>query len=230
MAAEASEIHNTSAAPKDGAIENPLGANARGNSLATSLVVAGAVAASLAWAHTRGDAAMPGFWAVALFLVVIAQQDTHRRKIPNWASGCGLLAAIALQSWQLGVSGLTAALIGIVVPFALLFAPYAARLVGAGDVKAFMVLGGFWGVQAVLGIAAWTVLVAGVMGFALVIMRGELIAYFRRWGRMARMAVMGGGARYEAPGEQDAASIGLPVGTAIGFATAVHLILGAPWQ
>jgi prepilin peptidase CpaA len=226
MTADTSQIQDTSA-PQP--IDNPLGARAHGDSLATSLAVAAAVATSLGWASLHSDLATPSLWIAMIFLVTIAQQDTRRRKIPNWATGAGLLAALGCQLWLAGLGGLGDALIGIAVPFVLLLGPFAARLVGAGDVKAIMVLGGLWGVTAVLSVTVWTVLVTGLMGLVLVVIRGELIGYLRRWGRMIGLAVMGGGVRYEAPGEQEAAAIGLPVGTAIGFASAVHLVLGAPW-
>jgi Flp pilus assembly protein protease CpaA len=230
MTADATNINEADISPDSQAIQNPLGAAARGQSLATSVVVATLVAGGLGFAHERAGAEVPGFWAVAAFLVVIAQQDTWRRKIPNWATGCGLLGALALHGWQAGLAGIGTALLGIAAPFVLLLAPFAARVVGAGDVKAMMVLGGFWGVSAALGIMVWTVVVTGVAALALVTIRGELIDWFRRWGRMIRRALLGGGLRYEPPGVHEAAAIGLPVGTAIGLAVAVYLILGAPWQ
>jgi Flp pilus assembly protein protease CpaA len=229
MTADATNIDQADVSPCPQAIDGPVAAATHGQSLATSLVVAALVAAGLGFAYERTGAAVPGFWAVALFLVVIAQQDTQRRKIPNWATGCGMLAALALHGWQSGLGGLGTALLGIAVPFALLLAPFAARMVGAGDVKAMMVLGGFWGVSAALGILVWTVVVTGIAAIALVTYRGELIGWFRRWGRMIGLAMMGGGARYVPPGEHEAAAVGLPVGTAIGLAVSVQLILGAPW-
>ncbi|MBW2696654.1 MAG: prepilin peptidase [Deltaproteobacteria bacterium] len=202
----------------------------RAGSLTSSLLVAAGIGAALVMAHSHATQPVPAFWLAAVFLVVIAQQDAWRRRIPNWSIGVGLLAALAWHGWQGGIVGAGLALAGIAVPFVLLLAPFAVRAVGAGDVKAFMVLGGLWGVSTVLSVIVWSVAVAGVMAVAYVAARGELRAFIRRWGTMLTAPLYGGGLRYVAPTPEEAAAGGLPLGIAIGVAAAAHLLFGGPWQ
>ena len=76
----------------------------------------------------------------------------------------GFLGVVVLATTV--AAGVLPALAGLALPFALLLAPYAARAVGAGDVKAFMVIGGLWGVSTVLSIMAWSILTAGVVALS----------------------------------------------------------------
>jgi prepilin peptidase CpaA len=202
----------------------------QGNSLALSFGVATFVGVCLVWTYRSAPLPLPGFWLGAIFLTIIAQQDMWRRKIPNWATGSGLVLALAYHVWQSGSAGVLPALAGIALPFVLLLAPYAARAVGAGDVKAFMVIGGLWGVSTVLSIMAWSIIIAGVVALSLVTLRGELLLWLRRWGRMLAMPFIGGGLRYVPPRPEEAAARGLPLGTAIGVAATAHILFGGPWS
>jgi len=197
--------------------------------IASSVVIAAAVGGLLVWAHLRTAAPLPAFWLGALFLVVVTQQDVWRRKIPNWATGTGMLAGLAFHIWQGGLEGLLLSFAGIVLPLVLLFAVYAARVVGAGDVKALMVLGGLWGVPAVLSISVWTVFAAGAMGIVLLVARSETGAWLGRWGRMIRSPFVGDGFHYIAPEPGAAANFALPMATAIALASVAHLTFGGPW-
>jgi Flp pilus assembly protein protease CpaA len=197
--------------------------------IASSAVIAAAVGGLLVWAHLRTAAPLPAFWLGAIFLVVVTQQDVWRRKIPNWATGTGMLVGLGFHTWQGGVEELLISLAGIVLPLILLFAVYAAKVVGAGDVKALMVLGGLWGVPAVLSITVWTVFAAGAMGLVLLIARSETGAWLGRWGRMIRSPFVGDGFHYIAPESGAAARFPLPVATAIALASVAHLTFGGPW-
>jgi prepilin peptidase CpaA len=208
-----------------GPIAAPLGSEG----LAGSVCIAAAIGGLLVWAHGRTGEVLPAFWLGAVFLVVITQQDVWRRKIPNWATGTGMLGALAFHTWQSGLEGLVFSFAGIVVPLVLLFAVYAARVVGAGDVKALMVLGGLWGVPAVLSVTVWTVFAAGAMGLVLLFARSEAGAWLRRWGRMVRSPLVGDGFQYIAPAPGTAATFALPVATAIALASVAHLTFGGPW-
>jgi prepilin peptidase CpaA len=218
------------AAETAGPLGHPGVESAHEGSLAASLLVAAGVGASLVFAQMHASQTVPAFWLATVFLVVIAQQDALRRKIPNWSIGIGLLAALAWHGWHGGLAAAGLSLAGIILPFLLLLAPFAVRAVGAGDVKAFMVLGGFWGISALLSVLVWSVLVAGVMAVVYVGARGELGRWARRWGSMLAAPFHGGGLRYVAPAREEAAAGGLPLGIAIGVAAAAHLVFGGPWQ
>jgi Flp pilus assembly protein protease CpaA len=200
-----------------------------GQSLLISCGVALVIAGCLVLAHERAAESVPGFWGAAAFLVVIAQQDTLRRKIPNWATGLGLLAAVVYQLVMAGGHGLLLALLGALIPFVLLLGPYAVGVLGAGDVKAFMVLGALWGASASLHLIPWSILISGVMGGIFLLASGELFSWIHRWARILGSAFPPGGFRYDPPSPGSAAATGIPYGTAIGLAAAAYLTWGGLW-
>lgn len=200
-----------------------------GQSLALSCGVATLIGGCLVLAHQHAAASPPGFWGALAFLVVVAQQDTLRRKIPNWATGLGLLAAIAFQVTIAGGHGLLVALAGAAIPFVLLVGPYAVGVLGAGDVKAFMVLGALWGAVASLSLIPWSIFIAGGMSVLYLLARGELFAWIRRWAGILGAFGRGEGFRYVPPAPGSAAAVGMPYGTAIGLAAAAYLMWGGLW-
>jgi Flp pilus assembly protein protease CpaA len=201
-----------------------------GQPLALAVILAAAIGGFLLWADQRAQEPLAGFWLVWPFLVVIAQQDIQRRRIPNWATGTGLLLALGYHGVQAGLAGLLLAVVGAGLPLLLLFAAYAARIVGAGDIKALMVLGAAWGPSAVFSIIFWTLLLTGGLAIIVLTIRDDLAPWFRRWGRMLEGALRGRGLHYIAPQAGDAATLALPIGAMVALAAGTHLLWGGLWQ
>lgn len=57
----------------------------------------------------------------------------------------GLIVGLATNIYELGVKGIKLWGTGVITPLLLLFVLYAFRMIGAGDVKLFIVIGGFIG-------------------------------------------------------------------------------------
>jgi len=202
-----------------------------GNSLAMSIIAGALIAVSLV--ATRVFAAepfTPAFLGTLGFLVLTAQQDVRRRKIPNWLTGTGLLLALGHAAIVGGWAGLGAALLGAGIPFVILMAAYAGGLMGAGDVKALMALGALWGAWMVADLLVWSIVIGGVIGFLIVAFKGELGVYFRRWWGMIRFFFNTARINYIPPSTGEVAAGGLPFGLAIGLALAAHQIWGGPFQ
>jgi prepilin peptidase CpaA len=169
------------------------------------------------------------FWGTTAFLVLVAQQDAFQRKIPNWLTGPGLLLALGYNFGTSGLRGLELGLVGAATPFVLLLVFYAGRILGAGDIKAFMALGALWGAVITLKMLAWSTLVGGGIALTIVAVRGEIPAYARRWWNILKLSVIRRRIQYEPPAANEAAAGNLPFGIAIGLGVAAYQLWGWPW-
>ena len=167
-------------------------------------------------------------WAAAfLFFAVMSDMRFHR--IPNWLTLPALLVALLVSPWAGATSGPLEAAAGVALGFVLLVGPYALGGMGAGDVKALMVLGAWLGPEVTLGAAAWAVIAGGAFGLTLLALRGELIPFARRWRRILASALTLRRVAYEAPASGSAASGGIPFAAAIAVGLAVQWYGGSPW-
>jgi len=89
----------------------------------------------------------------AVFLFLAIAHDVHRQRIPNGLTLAAFVAALGLGAESGGLDGAVAALLGAGAAFAILVPPYALGVIGAGDVKAAMVLGAAFGAGPVVALA-----------------------------------------------------------------------------
>src|SRR5258707_516052 len=127
---------------------------------------------------------------VCAAMILAAVIDGWKLKVPNW-----LTLPLVLSGWLLGLlnnfgllteagfeGGIGAALAGTALGFVLLFPVYSIGGMGAGDVKMQMGFGSwvaaFYGYKDGLNIIWWSfvvaVLVGGVIGLAMIMLRGKL--------------------------------------------------------
>lgn len=92
----------------------------------------------------------------------MALVDLRTRRIPNWLILVGLLAGLGLA---LKTGDFLHPLQGLALAFAIGIVPFALRALGAGDVKAAMVVGLFVGPAAVLKIILATALGCGAISW-----------------------------------------------------------------
>ena len=92
--------------------------------------------------------------------------------------------------------------------FLLLFVPYAARGLGAGDVKATMVLGALWGPQILVAVLVWTAAISGLLATAVLLRNAG-----RRAGR---------------PAGVERRARGIPLAPAIGLGVIAYQLWGTP--
>jgi prepilin peptidase CpaA len=117
-------------------------------------------------------AADPRTATLVLALLVAAAIDCRSLRIPNWLTGCGVLLALALNTIPLSATrtGLLSALAGLGVGFALLLPAYAAKVLGAGDVKLMAMAGAFLGWPDTLPAVLFTLVAGGIFALAFAVM------------------------------------------------------------
>ena len=194
---------------------------------AIPFAIAVLVVGCLFW--TAQEKPLPALPWAAAFLFLAVEQDVRRLRIPNWLTFPSLLGAIALAAVTGGWEGAYASLAGAGFAFALLFVPFACRWLGAGDVKASMVLGALWGTELFLPVCWWMVVMGGLIAIGLVALRGGLLDLVSRWFRSLQITVITRQLTYCAPEATSAAGGGLPFAVAMGLGAVAFQIWGTPW-
>ena len=172
---------------------------------------------------------LPIFGWAAAFLFFAVASDLRFHRIPNLLTFPALLAALLASPWAGATSGPLEAVLGAALGFALLIGPYALGGMGAGDVKALMVLGAWIGPEATLGAAAWAVIAGGAFALIMLVLRGEIRAFARRWGRTLFNTLTSRRIAYEPPATGSLASGGIPFAAAIAVGLAAQWYGGSPW-
>jgi prepilin peptidase CpaA len=172
---------------------------------------------------------LPATGLTAAFLFVAVESDVRSLRIPNWLTFGGLAVALALAGVTRGSLGLADSALGAVVALAVLFVPFAVRWLGAGDVKAVMVLGALWGREYVLPTLFWMILVGGGLGLALIVVRGELRDMLSRWWRSLWITLSSRRVTFFAAPPGSAAGSGVPFAVAMGLGASIYQVRGFPW-
>ena len=219
-------IDTTAAAPLRA--ERPAATDRRARE-AGAVAIAALSAACLVWTSGK-EAPLPAIEWAAAFLFLAVQQDVRDLRIPNWLTFPALAAAIALGALHGGVAGAIHSLGGAGVALAIGFLPFALRWLGAGDVKAGMVLGALWGAGTFLGAFWWMLVTGGVLAVAFVAAQGGLRDLLGRWLRSAQASVMTRRLTYFRPTAGSAAAAGLPFAVAMALGAAAFQTWGTPWK
>ncbi len=210
------QVLNHHLAPRRG-IEVP------GVSHAVALLVSAALLAS------AQEAPLPALGGAAVFLMLAVEQDVRRMRIPNWLTLPALLGALGYAGFAGGLLGLGTALFGALTGFAILFVPFLLRWLGAGDVKAVMVLGALWGAPVLLPVLWWMVVAGGLLALAVLITRGGFLDLLARWRDSARITFATRSWTYFQPQAGSVAAGGVPFAVAIGLGAAAFQLWGTPW-
>lgn len=116
--------------------------------------------------------------AVCAISLAAVLTDVRTRRIPNGLIGTGLLLAFGFQLFQWGILGIVTFLGGAGLPILLLWGLYYFRMLGAGDLKLFAVLGGFLGSAEVIPCMVTAFLAGGICALGLMLARGNLLSRF----------------------------------------------------
>ncbi len=171
---------------------------------------------------------LPVFGWAAAFLFFAVASDVRFHRIPNWLTLPAFLAALIVSPWAGAAGGLPQSAAGAALGFALLIGPYALGGMGAGDVKALMVLGAWLGPEVTFGAAVWAVIAGGAFGITLLALRRELVSYAQRWSRILLSTLSLRRIAYEPPTVESIASGGIPFAAAIAVGLAIQWYGGSP--
>jgi prepilin peptidase CpaA len=218
------------------ALENPshAPAGARPNADAVgrealAIAVALLAAGGLVWIPGK-EAPLPALGWAAAFLLLAVHQDLRSLRIPNWLTFPALLGALVLGAVRGGLAGAGAALLGAGVALAIGFVPFALRWLGAGDVKAAMVLGALWGAETFAGVFWWMLVVGGLLAVAFVAAQGGLADLLARWLRSLQATLATRRLTYFRPAAGSAAAHGLPFAVAMALGAGAFQLWGTPWN
>ena len=102
--------------------------------------------------------------ALLLHLMAAVVTDFRRMKISNRLIASGLIWGFVLRFIGEGSTGIVHFLVNISIPVILLFLFFQLRVLGAGDIKLFSVVGGFVTTDRLLLVIAAAFLAGGVIG------------------------------------------------------------------
>lgn len=100
--------------------------------------------------------------------------DYKERRVPNWLNAVIAALGITVQCVWFGWSGLSTALLGILVGLTLLIVPWLAYMMGAGDVKLLAAAGAWFGPAYIF----WGFVIGAVVGGAVSLL---MITRAKRW-------------------------------------------------
>lgn len=106
---------------------------------------------------------------VLILLALISDVKTY--KIKNFLVLPFILIGLATNSFLEGFGGVSHYLLAAFLPLLLLLILFAARMLGAGDIKLFSAVGAIMGVRFVLYCMAYSFLSGGIIALALIILR-----------------------------------------------------------
>lgn len=123
---------------------------------------------------------MIGYWELTLALLIpgilyASWVDFAEKRVPNWLNATLLLAGIVLQGGYYGLSGLSTALLGAALGFALLIGPWLMHGMGAGDVKLMTAIGAWLGPWLTLLSFAAGAVIGGVAAVAMILSTGRAV-------------------------------------------------------
>ena len=199
---------------------------ATGKRTGISFLLSLATVGALVFSH--GGRPLPFLEWTAAFLLLAITFDLRDRRIPNLLTFPSLLVAFALAFHAGGGFLLRDSLLGAGLMFTLLFPAFAVRALGAGDVKALMVIGALWGPSMAIPALVWMAGAGALLALSRVALCGELKDLFSRWSMTVKLSVMSRQIQYIRPEVGSAASSGIPFALAMGVgAIAFQLSLSA---
>lgn len=101
---------------------------------------------------------------ILMILVSVATYtDIKENKIKNKHLCLFLILGLILSIIYGGIDGIKDSILGIIVPFVLLFLFFAFRMFGAGDIKLYCTIGSIMGLKFILNNIIYSFLLAGVI-------------------------------------------------------------------
>lgn len=117
---------------------------------------------------------------LVIITVISAYTDLKENKIRNKYLLPALVLGLVIAFIDNRFNGLIDSLKGVAIPFAILFIPYLLKLIGAGDVKLYCVIGAIMGYKFLVNNLFYTILTAGVFAVILLVFSKKTIQTIRK--------------------------------------------------
>jgi prepilin peptidase CpaA len=194
-----------------------------------ALTVSALVTTCFVWSASAMGTPLACTAGSAAFLAMAIITDVHSMRIPNALTFPAFGISLVCSLIQGGGPGLVAAVVGSGLALILFGSSFALGWMGAGDVKATMVLGSLWGAGDFVVAAWWMVVVGGVLAILLIGAHPrELVDLVSRWSKSFWYSIRLSRVVYLPP-EMNRSTKGLPFAVAMGLGAACAQIWGAPW-
>ncbi len=119
------------------------------------------------------------YWGVTCAILVpgvllASWIDYAQRRVPNWLNASIAAAGLICQTAFFGWTGFGAAMLGLLVGFAVLIVPWAMHGMGAGDVKLMAAIGAWFGPWMTLVSFAMGAAIGGVIAVIMILVGGRM--------------------------------------------------------
>lgn len=114
------------------------------------------------------------FLCIIFLLLAAVREDFKSYKIPNYLIVTGITASFVLHMAEHGFLSILFWVPGILLPFLLLFPLFVIRVVGAGDIKLFCVIGSFYGAEFAIRTILSSFLAAAVFSIIYIIRKKQI--------------------------------------------------------
>jgi prepilin peptidase CpaA len=119
-------------------------------------------------------------YVVLLLLILVAVGgDLRDYRIYNLPVMIGIAAGFTINTVSDGLRGLAASVLAMLVPFILLAALFALRMLGAGDIKLFCAIGAIMGLEFILYTMVFSFLEGGIIALGIMVVKGNFKERFR---------------------------------------------------
>lgn len=163
---------------------------------------------------------------LAVILAVCLYTDLKERKIYNKVILAGIIAGLIVNIIFSGLTGILFSLAGFLLGIGLLFLPFAAGGIGAGDVKLMGVVGIFNGAGFVFSAFILSALAGGIFALAALLMQKRLLSTLGSMGRSIKLFIWSGFKVNSLPSKNTASdSINIPYAPAIVIGVIAAFIL-----
>lgn len=113
-------------------------------------------------------------------LVFIAVYDVRTNKIKNQGILCLYLFGLLFRLQDFQLANLSQVAINLLLPIILLYPLFLLHVLGAGDIKLFSAIGLFLNTNSLLYWIGYSFVLGALIGLALLLYRGELVASMKR--------------------------------------------------
>lgn len=111
---------------------------------------------------------------IALYTDVMENKIKNKYLLPAFI--LGIITSFVFG----GFEGLKSSLIGVIIPFIILFILFIFRFMGAGDIKLYCTIGAIMGHEFLINNLMYTIFVGGVLALVILLISKNLISRLRR--------------------------------------------------